>query len=62
MQAALQDNMAAAQKTLDLAQQGLNRAGNPISSDQAANVVKAMQNRISNIQQTLKTGVQAPKN
>ena len=58
----LQQNATAAQKTLELAQQGLNTAGNPISPEQAQTVIQTMQNCLSTIQQILQSGVQAPKN
>ena len=62
MIAGLQQNAAAAQNTLSLAQQGLNTAGNPISPAQAQIVIQSMQDRLNTIQQVIQSGVQAPRN
>jgi hypothetical protein len=62
MEVALHENMAAAQNNLNLSNKGLNHAGNPVSPEVAARAARAAQNRINEIQQVLKSGVQAPKN
>ena len=55
MKAALKDNLAAAQKNLDLAQQGLNHSGNPfLNSEVQQNAINTAQSRINEINSILK--------
>jgi uncharacterized protein RhaS with RHS repeats len=62
MKSGLQDNLNAAQKTLENAKNGVNNAGNSISPQQAARVIKTMQNRVDTISKTLNSGCQGAKN
>ena len=63
MRAALQQNLAAAEKNLGLANQGLNHVGNTFGSARTQQVaVSAAQNRVNEIKAIIESGVQAPKN
>jgi RHS repeat-associated protein len=62
MRAALQQNLQAAQSSLNLARQGLNVAGNPTDAAQLATQIATSQARINQINAILQSGVQAPKN
>ena len=61
--APLKDNLEAAQNNLSLAQQGLNRAGNPfINSEVQQSAINTAQARVNAILEIFQSGVQAAKN
>ena len=63
MRSALKDNLEAAQNNLSLAQQGLNRAGNPfINSEVQQSAINTAQARVNAILEIFQSGVQAAKN